>query len=62
MSRSIRHTLLATLRPSLRPPWMLLALLAAGTAAPSFGADEARARYLRERAVCTSGQSRSARR
>lgn len=62
MSRSVRHTHPATSRPSLRPPWMLLALLAAGIAAPAFGADksasaEARARYLRERAVCTSGQS-----
>jgi hypothetical protein len=49
-------------RFTLRPAWALLALLAAATAAPAFGADksaaaEARARYLRERAVCTSGQS-----
>lgn len=45
-----------------RPAWALLALLTAATAAPAFGADksaaaEARARYLSERALCTSGQS-----
>jgi hypothetical protein len=47
---------------TLRPAWALLALIAAATTAPAFGADksaaaEARARYLSERAVCTSGQS-----
>lgn len=49
------------IRYTLRPAWALLALLAAATAAPAFGADkaaaEARARYLNERALCTSGQS-----
>jgi hypothetical protein len=50
------------MRTPVHPSWWLLGLLAAGIAAPAFAADksaatEARARYQRERAVCTSGQS-----